>query len=299
MAYSVADLPQAERDLAADDKPLLIGRNWLRSAGTFRGWDADGVSAFTDIAATNFESKFSGDDYDHVLTKPNAAATAQYFVFDYGSEGMTLDCWALLNHNLGTIGGVTVDLAVSNDGTTWTDIATASPGTSNKRLVLLVLKDSGTVARRFSALRYFRMKLSKGSTFTPQFGEMILGRRRQLKHKPNLPWDPNRLSSKVGRFESASGILTDYVFHRGRRLVSAQIAEWETAYITDLETLYETETDFGTLPLLWIDDPNAAPSDANWFKLDPELSGPLQGPSERAFSFAGVEHGPNFLALGI
>lgn len=299
MAYSVADLSQAERDLAADDIPLLVGRNWLRSAGSFRGWDADGVTAFSDISATGFGGKFAGDDFDHDLTKPNAAATTQHFIFDYGSEGMTLDLWALLNHNLGTIGGITVTLAVSNDGTTWTDIATVSPGTSNKRLVALVLKDTGSVARRFSSLRYFRMTTAGGS-HTPQFGEMILGRRRQLKHAPDPEWDPNNLMSRIGRSDALSGVITDHVIRKGQRKISAILSPHETAYIDDIEAFYETETDFGTRPFLWIDKPNSAPSDASWMRfVEPELSGPLLGPSQRGFKILAIEQGPNFLALGV
>lgn len=303
MAPSVADLSATDLALYAADKPILVGRNWLRSAGSFRGWDANGVSAFTDIAASGFDSKFGGDDYDHVLTKPNAAATAQYYVFDYGSEAMEFDCWALLNHNLGTIGGVTVELQVADDNAFSVNlftIATITPGSSNKRLVSLVLDDSGSTARRWTNYRYFRVKFSKGSAITPQFGEMILGRRRQLKHKPNTPWDPNNLASRIGRFESASGIITDYVFHKGRRKIAADLSPHESAYINDLVTFYETDIDFGTLPFLWIDDPTTSPSDANWMKLvDPELTGPVLDVSERSFAIRAMEHGPNFLKLGV
>lgn len=296
MAYAVADLPQSEIDLAADDRPLLIGRNWLRQAGTFRGWDVDGVTAFTDIAAVGFESKFSGNDSSAALTKPNAAATAQYFVYDFGSEGMTVDCWALLNHNLGTIGGVTVTLAVSSDGTTWVDVATISPGTSNKRLVNLSLKDAGAVARRFTSLRYFRVKFAKGSAITPQFGEMILGRRRQLKHKPEIAWDPNNIRSRQGMFDAMSGEMTNYVYHRGRRKISAQIVAYETEHIDDFETFFETEIADGTEPFLWIDDPATSPSDANWMRyVEPELIGPITAqsdPPKRVFSVVAIEQAP-------
>lgn len=303
MAYSVADIPAADRDLAAANKPILLGRNWLRSAGTFRGWDADGVSTFTNIAAATFESKFAGDDHDYLVTKPNAAANNQYFVFDFGSEGMTFDSFALLNHNLGTITGVTVTLWVTNDPSlegNWTQIASIGPVVGNKRLVELVLKDSGSVARRFSSVRYFRVRFAKGSAHTPQFGEMILSRRRQLKHAPNVPWDPNRWQSRASVFEAASGATTNYVLHKGRRRIAASFNPHEDAFISDLETFFETDTDFGTKTFMYIDRPAAAPTDASWMRLDEAaLSANLVGFTERDFSIVAEEQGPNFLKLGV
>lgn len=301
MAYSSADLSANELAWMADDKPLLNARNWVRGASTHL-WDADGVSTFTDISASGFPATAAYDSHMHVVTKPNAAATTQYFVVDYGSEAMEIDCIFILGHNFSSVGGgldVTVEIADDNAfSSNMIEIASWSPS-SDARLVALDLDHGTGTSQRYSSVRYLRVIMT-GTSHTPEIGELILGRRRQLKHNPIVPWDDGHLRSKVATFESSSGVRTQYVHHRGRRVINARNSLTDSTLISELQTMLGgAESQWGTLPIMWVDQPTTDPNSAYWMYLEnPELAMPLQGPTERMLNLQLVEQGPDFVSQG-
>ena len=307
MAYGFADIPQAERDLIAADKPRLIGRNWGRTATTLR-WDADGdLTAGADVADASFPSKRIKDDQSYLVTKPSGSAVEsppgtwnRYFAYDFGSEGMEIDAVALLKHNLGTLTGVTVDIRVADNAAFVTNnriIETFTPGSSNKRLVSVSLEHGGGIAQRYTTVRYLMIHLKKGADFTPEFGEFIIGRSRQFKHTLKIPYARRRLRSRWSDFEAASGAGRRYGFHKNRRPITGSINPSETAYIDDLETLFKTETDGGKLPILWVEKPGTAPSDAWWVRyMNPDLQLTNVDFTEHEVPLDFLEVGPDFLA---
>jgi len=202
------------------------------------------------------------------------------------------------DHNLGTIGGLTVTLEICDvatfTGGTFQTLATWTPGSSNARLASLSLKHTGAVALRYSGLIYVRLKMTKGSTFTPEIGELWLGR-RQLLHKGNWPYDDLGLASRQRTFETASGRESGSVANAGRRIISASINPSDTTAKSDVQAWFR-ECNYGTRAFLWVENPNSYPAQYNRVRLDsPELAFPSVGPFERETTIRAVEQGPDFL----
>ena len=306
MAWSAADVPAAERALAAADKPLVLGQSHLRGFDTGEiHWRTTGVWDGTDSANAAGPTKYLGDDFSHLQSYgPSAAPT--YLVINAGAAGLPdFDCIAMLKHNIGSANGVNAQLTsiqIANDAA-FTGPETILSGWTqpgDERMVFLDLQDAaGTVARRFSGVQYMRFRFDPSPAGIVSLGEVIIGQRRQLRHNPREPWDANNLVTDVSRFESSAGIIKDYSTRLGRRKISAAINPNETANINDFVALFEDDTAFGTQPFLWVDSPASAPTEATWMVFDPpELSGPQVGPAERQFEFSAIEQGPHFRKLG-
>lgn len=296
MAWSKADVPTAERALLAADLPCLIGRNWARTATGLK-WTTDGHHHAADASATNYDAAFAADDFDHNPTKPNAAGTELYFNLLLSGVD-ALDAFSLLGHNLN---GKQLDLQIADDDTFATRLATILTVTpaSNKRLVSYVLKEAGdTYAQRFVGVTYARLKLTGGS-WTPQHGEVVLGRRRQLEKGLLLPFAPKNYFGALNRSRSEAGVVTDVVSAKGGRRVQGVYHTADSAQIASFESFWETDIDFGTLAWLWTRLPNSAPSDSQWMKFDDlGLMDTSQFTTDRRYELSATELGPNYLALG-
>lgn len=287
--------------LRAADKPILLGRNWQReSTAVDPEWSSAGSWAGADATDATAPTVRVYDEFDHLRSQPNANQATWYLLFDFGAAVGVIDSVAILNHNLATASAtVTVELADDSAFSSNLKSCEAQTPTTDKRMVFLDLDDTaGGGQLRYSSVQYARLKLT-GLGAIPKIGEVIWSRRRQLKHKPEGSWDKSNLRSSIARFESSTGIMTDHVFAKGRRRVSAQFSPHETAYINDLVTFFEDDIEYGTKPFLLIDDPGSTPTDANWLKYEtPEQVSPLIGYSQRSFPIVALEQGPNFLALG-
>lgn len=298
MAYTATEIGATEAALFAANKPLLIGRNWLRDSAVTCKWNTAGTAAAASTPDSSGPVAYGFDDQDYLQTYPNSSQTTWYWVVDYGSAAMEFDSIILLNHS--NLNGVTVTVQINtDDNDTWTDavsIAETTVATTGGRVVFLSMQEALAGARkRISTCRYLRIKFAKGSGFIPKVGEFIVGRCRQLKVKPDLPYDNNNLQSDVSTTKSISGVINTYVFNKGMRRLKASLTAHETSYISDLTTFYESETDYGTLPFIWVDDPTTTPGAATWFQLErPELSMPVQGFSLRKWDLLAYEKGPNF-----
>jgi hypothetical protein len=194
---------------------------------------------------------------------------------------------------------MTVQIGNTDFAANLEDVATYDPDSGdNKRVALLDLDHTSGNAQRYTSVEYLRLKFV-GTNIQPNIGEIIIGRRRQLKHKSNLPWDPSKHHSETTEFVTHNGIRTRYVRNKGQQRIVASLTPSDTTLQSDIETFYKTETDFGTLPFVWIEDPNTTPSDALWMHLDnPDLNFPFAGFAKREVVIDAREQGPNFLALG-
>lgn len=303
MAYSNANLPAADVLLAAADKPLALARNWLRTLSDAR-WNQVGTIATADDSHADGPATYGYDEFDNHQTYPASAQNTWYYVIDFGASGLAVvDGIGILNHNLGSEGATCALQFDANQNDAWSSVHTAATQTpaanDDKRLVYLDL-DHGAVgtAQRYEDVRYARLKFT-GTGIQPKFGELVVSRRRQLERNPNRPRDPNQLTGSQSVFEGSTGIMSAYTYYKGRRKLIDIINPDEASYIADWEALFEDDTDFGTLPFLWIENPNSAPTDANWMRfVNPDLIGPRRSVSDRNFVINAIEQGPNFLKLG-
>jgi hypothetical protein len=299
MAWSSADLDATKRALAADDKPLLLGSNRLRglTSSTLQWRTTGSFGSGSDGTSATGPTKYLWDGYTSVYSAPGSAQTTWYLIANLGSL-VTFDAIWIGPHNFATIGGLTVSLEIAGDNAfsvNLTEIATWAPASSTRRLTEFVLEHGGGVAQTYTA-QYVRLKMTKGATFTPQISEIMLGVRRQLQCAPDEPWDDSHLRSACEDRKSLSGSTTRYVAAKGQRVLEAQLRAWESTYKSDLSGLWQTDLDYGTRPLVWVDQPTTAPQNAPLFVLDPELSFPYVGPSERELRLRGEEQGPQFVA---
>lgn len=296
MAWSSAVLTSDEVTLAAADKPLLAAKNAAASVSATSQWRTSGSWAsgsdgtHADYPATNGYD--FGGDHD---TRPSSAQTTWYYLMQWASGAPDFDLAVILGHNFGTIGGLTVTLEIADDNAFTTNlqtIATWTPGTSNDRLVSLSLKHTGSNALRYSTVPYARMKLTKGSSFTPQFTEIWLGRRRQLRHAANRPHGLDNTRSGVSEFVSQSGGMVRTTFYKGQ---AERRFQWDVANATEISDVksWWSESEYGTRPFIYIEKPNANPGDAHfmWSESD-GLSLPEVGPGHRLFDLPMVEQTP-------
>jgi len=301
--YTSAELSAADIASAAADRPILLGRNWVRGINDL-DWRTTGrFDTGSDAPDAAGPTSYAYDDHDHRQTYPASAQTIWYLLIDLGdTDPGIVDTVVILNHNLGTLTNVQTDIQIADNNafnSNLITVATQTP-TTDKRLVFPALFDTGSVARRYSDVRWMRIKFGAGGGVVPRVGEVIIGRRRQLKHKPLLPLEKLGYRGSQQRSEAGSGASTSYSFYKGRRKISHTYPAHEDAYKSDLEAFFVSDTDYGTLPFIMIPDPATAPTDAIWCDFDsPDLIDPLVGYTEQEFRINAMERGPNFLSTGI
>ena len=306
MAWSSTPISAADVALAAADKPIINGNSsfeHLASPGA--QWRQSGSFASgSDETDAAFPTTRLYDRKTHLTSRPDSSQTLWYLIADFDTSSSeeillaTFDFLVILNHNLGSaaVDTLEVEIANNNDFTgSPATILSVGPITTSKRLVFLDLDHTATGPRRYTGLRFLRIKLQNSTGFLPEIGEVYFGRRRQLKHKPRVPWDPSSLHSDAETFVSRSGIRTTFARHVGRRDITARINPSEDAFKNDIVDWFR-DTGYGTKPFIWIDDPNSEPEKAALVKLDEEdLDFPLLGPTEREISIVAREQGPHFV----
>jgi hypothetical protein len=307
MAYTRAALPAIEQTLMSNDKPILFGHNGLYLSGNSAFWGVSDSDTTDNDDEDDYPSARLYDGYDHLQSAPDSADTTWYLHFRFTGSAITFDSLALLNCTLTNCTSIELSIADNSAQTSnqWTTTishnATENPATntfnlqSSRRIVTYRLLDSGT-PQRITNLVYARLKFTMSSAAIPFVGEVMLGRRRQLKHAPDVPWAAFHRVIGVDRHESLSGVVTDYVRYTNRRRIDATLRTADTTYAADLESFYTTDTRGGRDPFLWCDNPSTAPKQSALMKLDSDtFMGPSLGPVEREWRFSANEQGPNFV----
>jgi len=293
---SNADISAADLALLAADKPILAA-NAGYNPSVVEWRNGGSWAAGSDETETANPTVRAYDGKGHLDTRPDTARTTHYLLFDFGAAGIEFDFVAILGHNFGTIGGLTVTAECSTTSSYGSPVALSSwsPAGSNNRLIDLSL--SAGTAQRYSAYRYARIGMTKGSTFTPQIGEVIWGRRRQLKHKSNIGggFDPDAHMALVTDNRSLSGVLTRYSWADGQRALAGNFNPHEDAYKDDIKA-WGVQVGYGARSLVYIEDPSTTPEGfLLMYMVDPRFSFPLQGPLSRLFELTALEQ-PPFLA---
>jgi hypothetical protein len=280
--------------LRASDKLLLVGKNYLRHTGNAPAWRQTAAGA--DEVATGFATTRAYDDRDYLDTKPGSAQNTWLFTVDLGSTHLAeFDHVTILGLDSLTC---QIEVEIADDAAMTSNkqtLATAASGTHVDRVVFDELYHTGSTARRYSSVRYLQIKFT-GTGIQPEFGELIIGRSRQMKFNPLTPFDRKNLVSNLGVYESYAGTSSTYAFYTNRRKIVATLLTSEDAYSTEIETFFKTDTEGGTLPFLWIDKPGTVPDTVYWMYFQtPALSGANTGWARRDFLFDCLEVGPNFM----
>lgn len=309
MAWASADIPAAEVALLAADKPVMLGQNLLRDASqVFMSRDSILSLPASDDSDPDHPSSMLYDGMTHARAKGNADDNQWFIHMDFGTDGVTFDSIAFLNHNLWSEGTTLLRIQVFDDDaystgakTIYEDASFDTSRSDDRRLALLDLHHIGdTDPQRYTTVQYLRVLITGVAGSRPEIGELIVSRRTQLTANPIDPWDPNNLNSGVRTFESSSGVVTNFVDYKGRLRIAPTFTEHTAANITEIETFYTEHTEGGTQPFLWIPQPNTDPDDAAlMYMVNPDLNSPSYGPEERRFTFEALEQGPLFTSGGI
>jgi hypothetical protein len=287
MAWSSASLSADEVSNAAADNPLAVGLHALSGSSLAAEWNDTGSLADTDDSATGYPAANAADFRGSVPTKPTGTDTDWYWCADLGASGVPdVDMALLLGHNMGTLGGMTVTLQIADDSAFSTNlqtIATWSPGTSTLRLVSYTLKHTGSDALRYSSLRYVRLRFQNAGAVTPSFGELWLGRRRQLTVRPTVGYDETEAVAAATDFvaDDRSSIRYQWADGIGRRVL-----DFPALSSTDAATVKSLRDDCkrGGRPVLWCDKPASEPDRTMLMLPPPELRRPNLGGSKRSFT---------------
>ena len=288
---SSTDLSAAELALVTDQKPMLIASNVLDDAAV--RWNDAGTSSDGALDHASYPATYAHDQFHHLYTTTSSAKTTWYYVVNMNTA-QDFDAVAILGHNFGTIGGLTVTLELddNNNGSysSTTTLSTWSPGSSNDRLSSIVLAGAG-VAERHSGHSHVRLKLTKGSTFTPQIGELWIGRRRHLPYQFDGPLGDQHHRADFIDFASRSGVRTRHQMSKGQRVFSGSMLIDQSADITSINTFW-SEADYGNRPFLWIPDPGTPANVYVMHHSTGELDFGLELPAARRFNLDMIEQAP-------
>jgi hypothetical protein len=309
MAYSFAAISAADLAYLAADKPILGSQSipTLTATSTTAWWHNSG--GVTDRTDASYPARRAYDGFPCFVTKPTTASADKtwYYSMQLGVLA-TFDFVAIIGHNFGTLhagGALTITLEVddaSNFATCVSIPITVTTGTSNARIMVLSLFHTAAAALRYSSVAYARLKITRGATnFTPEIGELYLGKRLQLFHKPNVPYDSYAKTSDIETAKTLGGVIHNTVYARGRRVLGAEWTEENTTLQAAIDS-FVSGTNYKTTPFVWIENPYSAP--ASWHMMvadDANHALPLEdNPAKRTFELTASEQGAEayYLAKG-
>lgn len=245
--------------------PVLLGRNIVKSYSAMR-WDANGdMSGGGDISATGYPATRACDDRLDSYTKPNAAATQQFFCIDFGAAGVAFDSFVLvwsviagsleLNDDDGYIAVYVSDEADFSDSA---PLFTMSPVGSSYPLVggnkrLAVLDFISSPGASYSGVRYLCVNFVGTAALIPAVHEFWLGTQYQLPRRPVYPFQSDNYFDRLAEFESDSGLASRYVKDQNVWRYDAKILLTSTTERSAALT-WRSAVGPGTVPLWIIED---------------------------------------------
>ncbi len=305
MAWSSAALSASELALLAADKPILGGYAQLRKYDRGR-WCAGANPTFstTDDTDTAFPFIRALDGKAGYVTKPNLGGTAWSMLFDFYNStdskyGIDFDAVGLVNHDLFNDGVTSLTVEIADDtsfSSNLQTIATENPTTwgSDARRMLLDLHHTGGSPLRYSSVYYVRISMTKATDFLPEIGEVVFLRRRQLRYRPDVPFDPAQYRSRSSVYKSPQGVVTRYNEYGDQRVVSAEWGLDDAADYADLRSWWQ-DCYYGREPFVWLYNPSTLP---HAFHLmvqeddEPVLDRTYDGPTKYKFALKAHEQGP-------
>lgn len=290
MAYSTSTPPASSVDT---DAPIMVVGNALDySGGSHDGrWSATKDLAGTDATLAGFPVTRAYDGLWHCITKPDSDAATWYLVF-YVDPEQPIDVVVILGHNFADApSGFSWELGTADNNTFSSNaavMASENSGITSKRRVKLM-------ASRYSNVERVYLKVTAGSAWRPEIGDVILGARSQLEFKPREPYDDRGTASEIHRAESPGGVVTDVVMTKGRRKASLEFDVSGSTERDLVRAIFE-DSDHGGRAVVLIDAPSTAPGVAYVMSLPPEFDVPIvESPYKYAAAFDLEERGPVYL----
>jgi hypothetical protein len=307
VAWTSAALAAEETADFDADLPILIGTNPGDNLVDAR-WNATGSLVDADASATGYPATCGMDRKGNHLTKPVSAGTTRYWMADLGTAAPDFDIAILFSPNLGAIGSGTAELSIADDSAFSSNLQVIgtfdpTPDTQTGRQVLTTLKHTGSVPLRYSGARYVRLKFVFGASQTPQFGELWLGRRRQLSTNFLLEgYDDEAEDSERHEFTADDGNTTLYSIGARRRVIPAafHLGKSHSAESATVRSWW-SECGGGTKPCVVMQQPNSAPRTTTGIYIPPKslmrqiLAIPSAGWTKRRWS-AEFREADTFLA---
>lgn len=224
----------AEQAALAKDKPLFLVRNILKEINSARPdgpeW-RDGATgnygAGTDVTAPGFDAIRAQDGRPNLRTKPvNTGLSAYTIIFDMtpSPDGVDneLDALVIGNHNFGDLERsstitITVEFAAGSTFAGATAIASFVNPTNNFRLASFNLN----AFTRYTATRFVRITIVSDTALltTPAFGELFMGRRRQMGHKADRGFTEFSYITGKETLNLAIGNSVDFVNFKGKAVL--------------------------------------------------------------------------------
>ncbi len=255
MAYSSVAIAGDELAAFSLDRPCLVGSHIMRDEfdpdTTGNVWTTIGETTSADETETGFFTWRAWDGFAHetLYTRPDAANTIWYYTLAPGGLA-DFDTICLWGENLDA--AITVQLQIANSADFATDFLVIYAAFGATRLVSLF-------GLRYSGVEFARLRIvSGGGGLIPRLNELWIGRRRQLLHHVNLPWDNKHQRSEVYAPLSAVGVSPPRTIRRGGALRNATIVTGSAAEHAEISS-WHSDTIQNTRSFLWIDTPSSDP----------------------------------------
>lgn len=297
MAYGSAALSAYETARLALDKPIL-GANVIPAQPTSVIWSEDdgNIATVDDRSYTGAPTYRLYDGEAGLQSYPETVATTVWYIyFDFGASNLqVIDFVGIMHHDFFTDSVTQVDFEFDqNQNGAFTAVDTCpiiSNPADNSRIMQLTLKHTGSVALRYSDVRYCRLKITAGGNFVPYIGELILGRRRQLKHGPSEGFNPELWSDSSETNTSKGGVINKTIYTQNRFDLQAEFESHEDTYIADLKAWWKQIRE----SFIWIYKPNSLPNSFHLLVKDGEsFDFPNDsGPYKRVLTLSAIEQGP-------
>lgn len=307
MAYSSAAITAADLAYLAADKPI-IGTQFKLTPSTCI-WHNSGST--TDRTDSTYPARRAYEGLTGFATKPTTASADKTWFLSFVMPWpyVEIDFVGIVGHNFGTLhtdGALTVTLEIddaSNFATAISIPITVTTSTSNARIMALSLKHTGSAALRYSTVRYVRLKITRAATnFTPEIGELVLGRRLQMYYKPDVPYDVYARHSSSETSVTHGGVIYRTTYYKGARTLAASWEDDNSTLHSEIDA-FISASDYKTRPFVWIENPNSAPASWNYMCADDvDHALPLdENPSKRVFELQATEQGPesHYLSKGV
>jgi len=289
MAWSQTDIPAAEQALFVGDKPLILAQNLLRNA----------VSTWVDSTGTGatlaaFPTLRASDGYTDLPTRPNNLTNSTYMLqCDLGAL-REFDTVAFPRHG---VSGYDVSLEVADNAAYTTNLATVHPAiTVPANAGRFMMTDlTNTTGRKVITARYVRIRIVKAvGTQVPNLFEVCLGKRIQLAHNPDVPYDPDAQAPSLATAVSYSGRRTNYIRHGRQRFIRGALTT-SGAEAAAIIAGYK-DAQGNARPVVYAPNPFTVPGGFLFGFLSTEFDMPYAGPIDRRYSIDFEEQGPHFLS---